>query len=128
MVAAACADGAAVGHHDAVRDEEPEAGAPAGGAPPELREHPLRGLRPDAGAFVGDADPDAAFVRAHRDRDCAVAVADRVLHDVADDLVELVRVGPDLRKRTALVNDELLGRLPCREPTGNAAAYRAGHV
>src|SRR3954452_13909177 len=112
-------DRAAVRLDDALGDVEPEAGAAATAAAPELREHAVLRLSGDAVALVGDGDFGAVVARPNHDGDRATAVAQGVLDKVADDLRELVRIDPHLRE--VAVGDQvepglvLAGGYPCGE-------------
>src|ERR1700689_4281080 len=101
----------------ALDDVEAEAGAAAALAAPELAEHPERHLRRDALALVAHGHDDrflliAAQPRAlHHDRHDTSPVPDRVLHEVAEDLVDLVGVEPGLREAAGGLKAEPVLRL-----------------
>src|SRR5262249_40658405 len=98
---AAHADGAAVGLDQALDDVQAQAGATAPLAPPELAEHARGDLGRDALALVADGDGGRYHVvylgRLDHDGHDTSAVPNRVLHQVAEDLVDLVGVQPGLR-------------------------------
>src|SRR6478736_1803730 len=112
------ADVAAVGLDETPHDVEAEARAAAPGTVPEPVEDEGQVLVADAVALVGDGHADVRGVAAagrrpvpaavlhdpHRDR--AVAVAHSVFHEVGEDLVDPVGVGPHLGQVVADVHDE----------------------
>src|SRR6201999_4099330 len=90
-------DAAAVGLDDRAGDRQPEAGAVAVAgrvAAVEGLEDPLALARRDALAGVGDLDlhPARPALRPHRDAAVGRRVADRVLDQVVEDALHLLRV------------------------------------
>src|SRR5690606_29990594 len=102
-------DGAAVGLDDALDDVQPESGAAALAAPPEAGEDAVHGVLRDAGALVAHRDRRGRvlavlrFSRGRRGRevdgDSSLAVAHGIFQQVAQHLVDLVRVRPQVGQR-----------------------------
>src|SRR5215831_11005068 len=86
--------------YQALHDVQAQAGTATALAPPELAEHPWHHLRGDPLALVAHRHGDrrvAADMRAlyHNGHDTS-PVPDRVLHEVSEDLVDLVGVQPGI--------------------------------
>ena len=96
------ADGPAVRLDQALDDEQAKARTAAPLGPPELAEHPRGQLGRDASALVADGHRDprgpGATQRFHHGGYGTSPVPDRVLDQVSQDLVDLVRVQPGLRQ------------------------------
>jgi len=103
--------------HHALHDVEAETG-PAGVPPapaPELREHPIGQLLRDANTFVIDRDGDTVVRRFDDDLDASAAVPYRVLEQIPEYLVDLVRVQPGLGEFGDDSNLEEIGGQPSRD-------------
>lgn len=111
-----------MGLDDALDDVEPEAGAAALAAPPEAGEDAVHGLLRDAGPLVAHRDRrgcvlgELALAEGRRgrdvDRDSSLAVPHGIFQEVAEHLVDLVGVGPQIGQRLLDAQQEPVGRLP----------------
>src|SRR6516165_11148897 len=106
--------------YQALYDVQAQAGAATALAPPELAEHPRRHLRGDPLTLVAHRHGDrlvAADARAlyHNGHDTS-PVPDRVLHEVSEDLVDLVGVQPGVRQAGTLLQAETVLRLAGGDP------------
>ncbi len=117
----------------ALHDEQAQTGAAAAGSPPERAEHAGRELGRDTLALVahGNGDRLPGLVRTrwlHHNRYRTSAVPQRVLHQVADDLVDLVLVQPGFRQRSIDLEPEPVWIFARRDPAGDDPAGLGGDV
>src|SRR5579864_266931 len=119
---------------EALHDVQAKAGPATALAAPELAEYPDGHLRRYALALIAHGHGDGfALITVHpralyHDRNDTSPVPDRVFHEVAEDLVDLVGIQPGLRQVGRRVQPEPVFRLAGGDPASDDLAGPLGDV